>query len=328
MTSLPAMTDSRFSENPWQGLVVPPSWAAISPILPNTEAWRAERERRIGASEASVIIGAPDAYEDESSLWRRKCGFDVGGLKLDPLRIGFGHAAEVVVSDVLQQQSGAPVIPGPWLIDLETPLSGSVDLVTIWKGGRAFVEVKITWERTNPYSNGGTPDRTLIQQVIYAAMGGFEVAILAVVVNEGFGPRLDLREEDVLPSHHRTVNVIRERVAEWYDTHVVGLLPPPTARAADWARYAVEIQGLRAEREATMQEESAAEDLMAIRAECLRLDKEKERAASKLAALTSGQPVRGATWRAAPTMRKAYSVQVAESTNYGVWAAKPKTAKP
>lgn len=326
MTASPAIERALETASPrdWSMYVQPPPWAEISTISPSSPEWEAQRDRRIGASEMAGVLGAPDAYETGAEVWRRKLGIVAFSSLNDPLRQGFGHATETVIAQVLAERHGHEVIPGPWILDKETPLSGSVDLVTLWEGCRAFVECKLTWAGTNPYVDGMTPDRTAIQQIIYAALGGFEVAILAVVSNEHYGPQLDLRVEEVTPAHLHTAQIFREQAADWWETYVRGYRPPPDAEASDWARYASMVAGLRAERVATFDENAAALAWLDVRAQRLALEKEEAKRRDYFARLTEGQPVRGVGWMSKPVQRAAAArqVQVSEGSYLGIWPSK------
>jgi predicted phage-related endonuclease len=311
----------------WELYVRPPEWAEISTITPNSPEWLAKRERRLGASEAADVLGVPDAYGTAADVWRRKCGFPVSrAFDVDALRQGFGHAAETVIAQILADEHGGPVLPGPWILDRYTPLSGFVDLVMLYEGARAFVECKITWAGTNPYAGGATPDRTAIQQILYAALGGFEVAILCVVANENFGPKLERRIEPVEPKHLRAADIIREQLLEWWEKHVKGLRPPPDASASDWARYEALVHGLREERAATEEEEASAATWIALRGQRAALEKEEAAARDHFAALTEGRAVRGNGWIAKAARRAAgvRQVTVQAGTFYGLWETKPR----
>jgi len=293
-----------------------PSWATISTVEPNTEAWASDRSVRLGASEFPAVLGAPDAFETERDVWARKVGIDEGGKKLDRLRCGIGHAMEDVVADELSQRWGCEFVPGPWLLDGETPASGTPDLIGLFPSGRLVgVEVKSTYEGTaGDYADGLLPERTVIQPVIYGHLSGIEEWWVAVVTLGRYAPKLDLHQVEHRPGLGEQLRQIGN---DWWNAHVVTGRPPSGARASDWATVATR-HGLRPSRAATLAETVAVEQLMEAR-DTERLAKEAVTAAAdRLARLTEGQPISGDGWRATPISRGGYTATVKPSTFYDV----------
>lgn len=293
-----------------------PDWATISQTQPGTVEWASDRAVRLPASEFPPILGVPDAFETERDVWARKVGLDEGGKQLDSLRCGIGHAMERVVADELSQRWGCVFVPGPWVLDGETPLSGSPDLIGIFPDQRLVgVEVKSTYDGTaGDYALGLLPERTTVQPVLYGALTGIEEWHVAVVTLGRFAPKLDLHE---VPHRPGLAQRLREIGADWWQTHVVGMRPPPDARASDWATIAAR-HGIRPSRAATPDEAEAVERLMDARAQERHAKEAVAAAANHLAALTRGQPIHGGDWRAAPVTRAGYTTTVQPSTFYDV----------
>lgn len=186
-----------------------------------------DRTTYLGGPAAATIIGVNN-FETPLALWQRLTHRAEPVEVNDAMRSGL--RLERAVLDYAAEELHMPVLPGPFIRDLQLPLGGHLDGLT--EDGNV-VEAKTARSRKD-WGEPGSTDVPL----------GYQVQCLHYL---GLMPRATVAYVPVLFSglefamyrverNDELIAQIREICARWWQMHVVADMPPPPVNAADATR--------------------------------------------------------------------------------------------
>ncbi len=198
------------------------------------EEWLAAREKSIGGSEASAVLGL-SKYQSPFSLWALKTG------KIQPqeetLAMRVGHAVEPLIASELEAQGYRLQDPGLCILrSVERPfLSYSPDrlLMQRFESTTATLSVDIPSGLAEFKKDYGGQDwdteassSSIVQLQHGLLITGLSTGVIAALIGLG----QSLRVYDIAPELELQA-IILERVEQFWHDYVVKDTPPPT----DWS---------------------------------------------------------------------------------------------
>ena len=252
-----------------------------------------ERNTYVGGPAAATIIGV-NPFETPLALWQRLTN------RAEPVEVNdamrSGMRLERAVLDYAAEELQQTVLPGPFIRDLQLPLGGHLDGLT--EGGDV-VEAKTARKR----ADWGEPGSTVVPL-------GHQVQCLHYL---GLMPRAQVAWVPVLFSglefamfkverNDELIRQIREICAAWWQTHVVGDVPPLPQTGADVALLFPKDTGRTVIADDAVAE--AVERLRAVKNIVSELEDEREALEDRIklcmgdaATLTLPSGEVGATWK-------------------------------
>ncbi|MCQ9384383.1 YqaJ viral recombinase family nuclease [Brevibacterium moorei] len=200
----------------------------VANVKSNTPEWEAERNKSLGCSDMSAVLGL-NPWADQHSVWMQK----VMGVKTaHTWRFDVGHALEPVVRGIFQEETGLQVdecgmlrsIPNPWLHYSPDGLIGD----------DALFEAKTTsWHLEDDWADDQVADHAEVQVQAAMAVTGRSRAYVAAMI-DGNPDRFHIRvveRDDAFIEDMLTV-------AEFFWTEYVqkSVEPPLTGASLGWAK--------------------------------------------------------------------------------------------
>lgn len=259
-----------------------------------------DRTSYIGGPSAATIIGV-NPFETPLALWQRLTKRAEPVEVNDAMRSGMRLEAAVLAYAAEELQTA--VLPGPFVRDLQLPLGGHLDGLT---DGGDVVEAKTARKR----GEWGEPGSTVVPL-------GYQVQCLHYL---GLMPRAQVAWVPVLFSglefamfrverNDELIRQIRQICAAWWETHVVGDMPPLPQTGADVALLFPKDTGRTVIADDAVAE--AVERLRAVKTQVSELEDEREALENRIklamadaATLTLPSGDVAVTWRATKPVRR------------------------
>ena len=183
------------------------------------EEWLRLRNNYIGGSDAAAVVGM-NPYKSAYSLWAEKTG------KIDEfegnLTTEVGSYLEEFVAKLFERETGKKVRrKNKMLVNDKYPFAhANVDRVVV--GENAFVEIKTTNALSNMkvLKNGEYPEQYYCQCIHYLAVGEFDKAYLAVLINCREFKIFEIERDEA------EINALMEAEEDFWNNHVMKDTPP------------------------------------------------------------------------------------------------------
>ena len=185
----------------------------------NKEEWLALRQNFIGGSDAGAVIGM-NQYKSAYALWAEKTG-KIPGFEGN-LTTEVGAYLEDFVAGLFERETGKKVRrKNRMMVNEEYPFAcADVDRVVV--GENAIVEIKTTnsFPAMRKFKNGEYPESWYCQMTHYLAVGGYDKAYLAVLIECRDFQIFELNRDEA------EIKALMAAEAEFW-AHVGNNTPPP-----------------------------------------------------------------------------------------------------